>query len=412
MFMTYKLLLNSSIRALRANRNRTFLTILGIVIGISSVIVIMSVGAGAQSLIFNQMASVGTNMIGILPGYSDEEGPPASVMGLVITTLKAKDAEELKKINEVTAVAAYVRGVDTAQAQGQKMDTNFLGVSADYPIVESAELEFGSFFDQAQDKEMARVAVLGYEVWQQLFNGDNPLGEHIKIKNENFDVIGVFKKRGTQSFENKDDMVLVPLTTAQKLLLGIDHISMIHLLVKNDNDVPAALEQIKSVLREEHDIEPGMSDDFTARAAVQGLDALKQITNALKFFLAGIAAISLIVGGVGIMNIMLVAVNERTREIGLRKAIGATEKNVQEQFLIEAVTVTILGGIVGIIFGILISAMVAGVAKYLGYDWDLVVTIPSILMGVGVSGAVGVLFGWYPAKRAAGLDPVEAIRYE
>jgi putative ABC transport system permease protein len=410
--MTYKLLLNSSIRALQANRNRTFLTILGIVIGISSVIVIMSVGAGAQSLIFNQFASVGTNLIGIMPGYADEKGPPASAMGVTITTLKNSDAEALKKITEVTAVASYVRGVDTVQYQSQKMDTNFSGVTADYPLVEQAEIELGSFFDEGQDREMARVAVLGYEVWQELFNGDNPLGSHLKIKNESFDIIGVLAQRGTQGFENKDDMVFVPLITAQKLFLGVDHVSMIRLLVKSDDDVPAALAQIKDVLRERHDLTSGMSDDFSARAAVQGLDSLKQITNALKFFLAGMAAISLIVGGVGIMNIMLVAVNERTREIGLRKAVGATEKNIQAQFLIEAATVTILGGVVGIIFGFLISALVAGVANYLGYEWDLIVTIPSILMGVGVAGAVGILFGWYPAKKASGLQPVEALRHE
>jgi putative ABC transport system permease protein len=331
---------------------------------------------------------------------------------VVITTLKNSDAEALKKIKEVEAVTAYVRGVDTVQYQNQKVDTNFSGVTADYPKVEKAEIELGSFFDEGQDREMARVAVLGWSVWQELFNGDNPIGEHVKIKNESFDVIGVFKKRGTQAFENKDDMIFTPLITAQKLLLGIDHVSMIHLAVINDSEVPAVLEEIKSILRERHEIGPGMSDDFTARSMIQGLDALKQITNALKFFLAGMAAISLIVGGVGIMNIMLVAVNERTREIGLRKAIGATAENIQAQFLIEAATVTVLGGIVGIIFGFLISALVALVARYLGYNWDLVVTIPSILMGVGVAGAVGILFGWYPAKKAAKLEPVEALRHE
>jgi putative ABC transport system permease protein len=351
-------------------------------------------------------------MIGITPGYADEKGPPASVMGVTITTLKNSDAEALKKIKEVESVTSYVRGVDTVQYQNQKVDTSFSGVTADYQLVEKAEIELGSFFDEVQDKEMARVAVLGYSVWQELFNGDDPIGQHIKIKNEQFDVIGVFEKRGTQAFENKDDMVFVPLTTAQKILIGIDHISMIHLLVKNDSDVPVVLEQIKLILRERHNLEVGMDDDFSARAAIQGLDALKQVTDALKFFLAGIAAISLIVGGVGIMNIMLVAVNERTREIGLRKAIGATSQNIQEQFLVEAASVTIIGGVIGIIFGFLVSAMVAGVANYLGYEWSLVITIPSILMGVFVAGAVGIIFGWYPARRAAGLDPVEAIRHE
>ncbi len=405
-------MLKSTLKNLRVNKNRTFLTVLGIVIGISAVIVIMSVGAGAQSLIFNQFSSVGTNLIGIMPGYSDEKGPPASVMGVTITTLKASDIEALKKIREVVAASAYVRGVDTAQSQNQKLDTTFMGVSAAYPEVESAEVESGSFFDEGQDREMARVAVLGWEAWQELFNGDNPLGEHIKIKQESFEVIGVMEKRGTQAFENKDNMIFVPLNTAQKILLGINYVSMGRVKVTNDQEVPAVLEQIKEILRERHEIQPGEDDDFTVRAAIQGLDALKQVTNALKFFLAGMAAISLIVGGVGIMNIMLVAVNERTREIGLRKAVGATQENIQHQFLIEAGLVTILGGVVGIILGFLISAMVALVARYLGYSWDLVVTIPSILMGVSVAAAVGIVFGWYPARQAARLDPVEALRHE
>ncbi len=401
-----------SCRVLRTNRNRTFLTTLGIIIGVAAVMVIMSVGAGAQSLIFDQIASAGSNLIGVLPGYSDEKGPPASAMGITVTTLKQEDAEAMKKIKEIEAVASYVRGVDTVQWQNQKVDATYLGVTADYPQVESAEVEIGSFFDESQDKGLARVTVLGFQTAADLFGGQNPLGEQIRIKRENFRVIGVVKKRGVVGFQNQDNLVLVPLETAQKLLLGIEHISMLHAKVRLENDVPAVMAQMKEILREQHQLGPGAADDFSVRATVEALEALKTITNALRFFLSGIAAISLIVGGVGIMNIMLVAVNERTREIGLRLALGATKKNIQTQFLTETLVLTILGGCLGILSGVSFSGLIAFVANFLGYHWAFVITLPSILMGVAVASFVGIIFGWYPARHAANLEPVEALRYE
>lgn len=399
-------------RVLRTNRNRTFLTSLGIIIGVAAVVVIMSVGAGVQSLIFDQITSAGSNLVGVLPGFSDEKGPPASVMGITVTTLKREDAEAMKKIKEIEAVASYVRGVETIQWQNQKVDVTYLGVTADYLQVESAEIKNGNFFDQSQDKGIIRVAVLGFQTALDLFGSQNPLGENIKIKRENFRVVGVMKKRGVVGFQNQDNLVLVPLETAQKLLLGIEHISMIHAKVKLENDVPAAAAQMKEILRERHGLGPGTADDFTVRATTEALDALKTITNALRFFLSGIAAISLIVGGVGIMNIMLVAVNERTREIGLRLALGATKKNIQSQFLTEALVLTILGGCLGVLSGVSLSGLIAFLANSLGYHWAFVITLPSVLMGVGVAGFVGVIFGWYPARQAANLEPVEALRYE
>lgn len=410
--MTFLRIVELSFRNFRSNKKRSFLTVLGIVIGVAAVIIIMSVGAGAQSLIFNQINSQGTSLIGILPGYSDENGPPASAMGIVVTSLKESDGEALKQIKEITAVSSYVRGIDTAQWQNQKIDATFVGVNADYPLVEDVKMASGDFFDEADDKAMARVAVLGYGAAEDLFGGEDPLGQEIKIKGVNLKIIGVVAKRGVVAFQNQDELIFLPLSVAQKLLLGINHVSMIRAKVVNDSEVQNALEQTRQILMERHDINKPEEADFSARAAAQALDALKQVTDALKFFLAGIAAISLLVGGIGIMNIMLVAVNERMKEIGLRKAVGATEKNIQNQFLVEAMMVTLLGGVIGIIFGISFSALIAIVAKYLDYKWDFVVTIPSVLVGVFISCLVGVVFGWYPARQASRLEPVEALRHE
>ena len=407
-FSSFKL----SLTTLGANKKRSFLTIFGIVIGVAAVIIIMSVGAGAQSLIFNQISSQGSNLIGILPGYSDENGPPASAMGVVVTSLKESDAEALAKIKEITAVASYVRGVDTAKWQNQSIDATFVGVTPGYVDVEEIALSSGNFFNEADNSSLARITVLGFEAAKDLFGEQNPLGEDIKIKGISLKVIGVVEKRGVVAFQNQDELIFLPLLTAQKLLLGINYISMIRAKVINDAEVPFALDQAKQMLRERHDITNPDEDDFSARASAQALDALKQITNALKFFLAGIAAISLIVGGIGIMNIMLGAVNERMKEIGLRKAVGATEKNIQQQFLVEAAVVTLTGGVIGIIIGVLFSGLIAIVANYLEYQWDFVVTVPSILLGVSISCLIGVIFGWYPAKRAASLEPVEALRHE
>ncbi len=405
-------LFKNSFKVLKVNKNRTILTMLGIVIGIAGVIIIMSVGAGAQSLIFNQITSVGSNLIGIMPGYSDDESPPASIMGIALTTLKNSDAQALKQIKEIESITSYARGVETVTWQNQKTDSTFIGTTSEYPLVESAEIELGNFFNQSVDKAVVREIVLGWQIWQDLFGNENPVGKRVKIKRENFRVIGVMKKRGVQGFQNQDTLVFIPLKSAQKLLLGINYVSMIRAKVTNDDDVPIVIEQIKQILREQHNVGNKKPDDFTVRAATQALDALAQITNALKLFLTCIAGISLLVGGVGIMNIMLVAVNERTHEIGLRKAIGATKSNIQTQFLIESIILTILGGIIGILIGVLFSGLIASVAKYLGYNWDFIVSVPSILLGVGVSGFVGIIFGWYPARRAAKLEPVEALRYE
>lgn len=399
--------------ALRANRNRTFLTMLGIIIGIASVIIIISVGKGAESLLYSQVASIGSDLIGILPGASDENGPPASAMGITITTLKNKDVIEIEKqVTGIIAASGYMRGQETMVFENQKMDAAFVGVDADYPLVESTEVATGRFFTDEENTGLARVTVLGSKIYEELFNGDEAVGRKIKIGKESFSVIGVMPERGSSGFINQDNQVFIPLMTAQKIMLGVDHLAFARVRVEKDVSMESVLEQIRQVLRSQHDLRGSEVDDFSVRSATQALDLLSTLTSALSFFLAAIAGISLIVGGVGIMNIMLIAVNERIQEIGLRKSIGARSVDITNQFLIEAILLTLIGALLGIVIGSFISFLISLVAGQLGYVWDYIVTPFSIFLSCGIAFLIGVIFGYYPARRASLLDPIEALRYE
>ncbi len=410
--------LNDSVKSawsiLSRNKIRSFLTMLGIIIGVMSVVVIMSVGAGAQSLILNQVKSLGSNLLGVLPGKSEEKGPPVSVLGVVITTLKNDDAKALMagENPHLTAVSVYVRGIDTVVWGNQKTDTNFLGVSASYTEVEDAKVAVGQFFTEEDEQTMGRVAILGSQVASDLFGDANPIGEQIKVKKTIFSIIGVMAPRGVSGFQNQDNQIFIPVTTAQKLLLGINHVSFMRIKIDDEAYINDSISYVENVLRDRHGITDPADDDFTVRSTAQGLEALSTITNALRFFLAAVASIALVVGGFGIMNIMLAAVEERTKEIGLRKAIGAKHKDIIRQFLVETMSITFFGGLVGIALGILISIIVALIAQSKGYSWDLVVSYSSLLLACAVSIGIGLIFGIAPARRASKLSPIEALRYE
>ncbi len=405
-------LINSSFNNLWANKKRAFLTMLGIIIGVGSVIIIMSVGAGAQSLIVNEISSFGTNLFAVMPGSTSENGPPASVMGITVTTLKLKEINDIKKIPHVEAVSAYVRGTGTMSYQNQTSESTFVGVNASLPTVESIEINHGRFFTPDEVKSMARVVVLGYKVKTDLFGDNNPVGKNIKIKKHKFKVIGYLDTLGNVAFENKDTQVYIPITTAQKIMLGINHVSIIRGKVDNTENNDFVIKQVKKIIRQHHHISNSNNDDFTVRSLEQALSVITSVTDSLKLFLAGIAAISLIVGGIGIMNIMLVNVTERTKEIGLRKSVGATTNDILIHFLTESATLTLIGGSIGILIGVLLSWLIAISIKSIGYDWDFVVSWLSILLGLSVSISVGLIFGSYPAKQAADLEPVEALRTE
>ena len=388
---------------------------LGIIIGVAAVIIIMSVGAGAQNLILAQVKTLGSDLITILPGGSEEMGPPASVMGIIVTTLTYDDAQAIKKeVAGLDGVGSYNRGFATLSWQSNKYDSNLNGVTSSYLEVEGGQLEIGRFFTQEEEKNLSKIIILGHTVKQELFGDQDAIGQRVKIKKNIFKVVGVMRERGTVAFQNYDDQVLMPLKTLQKLILNIDYLSNIRIKVKDINNMDNVVDEIKMFLRQRHDIrdQSGASDDFTVRNTADALDMLGIITNALRYFLTAMAALSLVVGGIGIMNIMLVSVYERTQEIGLRKAIGANNFNILTQFLAEAITVTLLGGIVGIILGILISFGISVIANFMDYDWKFIISPASIFVSVFVATFVGLVFGLYPARKASKLDPINALRYE
>jgi putative ABC transport system permease protein len=406
-----------SYKNLLAAKFRSFLTILGIIIGVAAVIIIMAIGQSAQALILDQVSGIGSNLIGILPGASDEKGPPAAAMGIKVTTLKYDDLEALrngKNVPEVADAAGYVMGSEQAVYGGNNLVASFTGTTASYINVENSEIASGRFINKDEETNMARVAVIGKNIVRDLFSGQDPLGKQIRIKDQNFTVIGVFKEKGGGGFgtSSSDDSIFVPLRTAQKLLLGIDYIAFIRVKAKSADLIPYAIANVKSTLRERHNIKNPADDDFSVRDQAQALEMIKNITNILRYFLLAIGTISLIVGGVGIMNTMLIVVNQRIREVGLRKAIGAKNSDIMTQFLVESSSISFFGGLFGIIFGIFISFIAAIIMQYLQYKWPFMISWQSIILATFVSIGIGVIFGIYPARKASKISPMEALRYE
>jgi len=311
-----------SYKNLMAAKFRSFLTILGIIIGVASLIIIMAIGQSAQALILDQVTGIGSDLIGVLPGASDEKGPPATALGISITSLKYEDLNALrdkKNVPEVLSGAGYVLGTNAVSYKGNNLNASFEGTTASYLEVENAELSSGRFFSKDEESDMSRVAVLGSKIVKDIFLEEDPLGKVIKLKDQNFVVIGIFKERGSTGFgvTSQDEAVFVPIKTAQKLLLGIDHLGFIRLKVKDTQLIPQAKTSIKMTLRERHDIDDSANDDFSVRDLASAVEIITQITDVLRYFLLAIGGISLIVGGVGIMNIMLLSVSQRIREVGL-----------------------------------------------------------------------------------------------
>lgn len=415
--------IKTTIKNLLVRKGRSFLTILGIIIGVAGVIIIISLGAGAQSLVLGQITKLGTNLVGVLPGKSNEKGPPASVFGIQIKTLSTRDIESIKDKNkapDVIAVASFVVGNATLISGRESVDTSFVATDGEYISVQNVEIEKGSFFTQEESDAGANVMVLGYDVAQSLFPNGNEIGKIVKIKTTSagsnggvpFRVIGVQKKMGTVAFQNQDDQVFIPFIIGQRQILGIDYVQYIRAKINDEANMQSSMDDITRILRENHRITDPNNDDFSVRNLADAIKLLTSITDTLRIFLGLMAGISLLVGGIGIMNIMLVNVSERTREIGLRKSIGATRKNIRNQFLFEAIVLTFSGGVFGIILGVLVSYLVAIGARFAGYDWAFIISPISIILAVSVSILTGIVFGLYPAMKASKLDPIVALRYE
>ena len=406
--MNYGELIKSAITALRGNLLRTLLTMLGIIIGIASVILIISLGQGATASINNQLSSFGTNTIYISPG-SSENGQ--GLQQSQTNSLKLEDADALTdktRIQNISAVSAVVSKPTQASANGQTININAQGVGADYATIQSLGLAQGEFFTKDDELSLSRVAVLGSEVVTDLFGeGAEPVGETVKIDNRSFRVVGVLQEKDSSTFSNPNKAIYVPVNTAMKILLGQDYVSSIMIEVENGELVNQTVNDITDLMIDQHNITEGKTKDFSVNSSQQALATVGSVTGLLTSLLAGIAGISLVVGGIGIMNIMLVTVTERTKEIGLLKSIGARDRDILTQFLIEAIVLTLVGGAIGILFGIALSFIISSIIKI-----PFVISFSAIALAVGVSSGVGLLFGYYPAQRAAKLSPIEALRFE
>ncbi len=409
----------TAIIGLKTNKTRSFLTVLGIVIGIASVILMMSLGDGAQNLILKQIMSMGANNIYVEPGAFAGGGDMTQQMmeGMEIKTLTFEDMETIEKDPLVEMVAPIVVSVSRAVYKNNDEKITLYGTTPAFNKITDARTILGSDFTDFDVRSMSKVIVLGYKIKEDLFENENPIGKIIRIKQTNFRVIGVMEEQGTQMFQSLDEYVYIPITTAQKFLLGINHVQSSVVKIVSQDKIDEAVEGIRLMLRERHNIynpEGDLDkDDFKVVSGKETADIMNTVTSILTLLLSSVAAIALIVGGVGIMNIMLVSVAERTREIGLRKAVGARKKDILYQFLIESVVLTVLGGILGILLGAIFSYLTSiALTMALGIKWDFVLSLSSIILAFGVATSIGLIFGIYPARKAAKLSPIDALRYE
>jgi len=406
--MNYWMILKISLKALNRNKVRSALTMLGIIIGVSAVIAMVSLGEGARRQIQEEIASLGDSTVWVRAGSRRSWGV-RSASG-TMNTLKAADFEAmLSECPAVKAVSPSARSMAQVVFGNQNWNTRIEGYNELYPDMRNWTIAQGSFFDDSQVKAAARVAVLGNTVWQELFAGSDPVGQTIRVKNLSFQVIGTFKAKGYNSWgRDQDDVIIVPYTTVQKKFLGgALHVESGLVQAVNSRATYAAEEQIRALLRQRHRLGPFQDDDFMIRNLSEIGEAAEATNRMMGGLLAVIASVSLLVGGIGIMNIMLVAVSERTREIGIRMAIGARPSHVRIQFLSESIGLCLLGGILGLLLGVAVSI---GIPLWLG--WPTVISINSVIISILFSAAIGIFFGYYPAHKAAALDPIEALRYE
>ncbi len=377
----------------------------------------MAIGLSAQKFIVGQVEGIGSNLIAVLPGASDEDGPPAAAFGISITTLKYDDLLALTNKNnvpEVEAGAGYVLTTATISKDSLSQNVSVTGTTAGYVLVENAKLKNGRFFFEEEEKNLSKVTVIGSNIAEDFFGNDNPVGHKLKVNNQNYEIVGVLEERGSGGFgvSDQDSSVFLPLKTAQKILMGIDHLGFARLKVSEAWMVENAKKNTEVVLRQRHNISNPENDDFSVRDLASALETITTITDVLRYFLVVIGSISLLVGGVGIMNIMLIAVNQRIREVGLRKALGAKKSDVLWQFVIEAVTVSVIGGAIGVVLGFFVSVLVAFGMNLAGIDWEFSFSVFPILIALAVSFLIGVVFGIYPALKASEISPMEALRYE
>ncbi len=412
--MFLKFSFKTALVGLKTNKIRSYLTILGIVIGITAIILVMALGRGAQNLIVGQIQRIGSKVLAIHPGRQPKG--PTDIIATFADSLKQRDLAALEKkenVPHIARVMPVVFGSETAAYASETYRPTIFGVTDFFAQVYDIYPETGRLFSEEETKSYADVVIIGSKVKDELFGNDDALGQKIKIKGRNFKVIGILSKTGQFSFLNFDEAAIVPYTTAQQYIFGIKYFHRLAIEVDDEANVSQTVEDIKITIRNSHGITDPSKDDFYIETQADAMEMVSTIINVLTLFLAAIAAISLLVGGVGIMNIMLVSVTERTREIGLRKAIGATERDILIQFLLEAVILTVTGGFVGVVLGALLSFLASVVlTRFAGLNWPFVFPVSAALLGFGVAALVGLIFGLYPARKASLKNPIEALRYE
>ena len=408
--MEFSELLSEAIGALTLNKMRTALATLGIIIGIGAVIALVSLGQSSQQAVSNQIQSLGSNLLTVMPGSTTANTGVRSAAGGQ-TSLTLDDAHAIMtdpSVNTVKSVSPEVSRREQVTAGRNNTNTQVIGVVDVYDDVRSIQMQYGNFITKRDVDALAKVAVVGPQVVSDLFgDGIDPVGQTIRINKMAFRIAGVPVSKGGSGFLNQDDIVYIPITTAMQQVFGVDYLSDISIEAKSQNMMTDAENQVGYLLLRRHKITDPSQADFRILSQADILGAANQITGTFSALLSGIAAISLLVGGIGIMNIMLVTVTERTREIGLRKALGAKKKTVVIQFLTESVILTIMGGVFGMILGISLSFVVAKVINL-----PFVLSASAVILAIVVSGGIGILFGWYPARKAANLSPIEALRYE
>ncbi|MBI1760274.1 MAG: ABC transporter permease [Acidobacteria bacterium] len=407
--MNFLMTLRVAFRALARNKMRSMLTMLGIIIGVASVIAMVSVGQGAQSSIQEQISSMGTNMLTIFSGSMNMGGVRSGTGSTSTNTFTADDLDAIKREVPTVAMTSPSVGASAQLVFGnQNWNSRVQGVGEDYPKIRKWQLQSGEFITEADIRTAARVVVLGQTVVDNLFPGIDPVGQMIRVRELPFRVIGVMARRGTDAGgRDQDDTLFCPYTTVQKKLLSITNIQMAYISAITPAATYTAQEQITDLLRQRHKLAASQDNDFMVRNMTDVAETADETNRIMTILLASIASVSLLVGGIGIMNIMLVSVTERTREIGIRMAIGARSSAVRTQFLIESIVLSVLGGLLGIGIGVLFSLLIP---KMLG--WPTLVSVTSIIGSVVFSAAVGIFFGYYPARKAASLDPIDALRFE
>lgn len=392
--------------SLIANKLRSLLTMLGIIIGVAAVIALVSIGNGVKQDIENSISSLGSNLLVVLPGAPRTPGARSSQGSM--KSLKISDYEAIDKLEGVKAASPMTNGSYVVIYQNKNWTTSVAGVNSNFQDVNNWTMTSGRFFSDKNVQNRERVAVVGQTVVKNLFADEDPVGKEIRVKNIPFRVIGVLKSKGNGTMGNdQDDTVLIPYTTSMERVEGIDYLRRVYVVAKDDGGIDRLQADIENLLRVRHNIKDTNLDDFNIQNMKSIMETVAQTTGTFTLFLGAVAAISLVVGGIGIMNIMLVSVTERTREIGVRKALGATYSVIVTQFLIEAVVISLMGGFIGIAFGI-------GASKVIGMvsGMSTIVSVPTIIMSFAFSMAIGLIFGIYPARKAAKLNPIDALHYE